>query len=395
MADTLRILQLHNHHAAKGGAMEVLDHERQLLLAAGHEVEQLTLPATDELDLSPLRQGAKAVWNKEFAIATVAAIRRFRPDIAHVHTPFPLMSPAVFRATHACGVPTVATVHSFRLACVAATCVRDDAICEDCVGKRVKWPAVVHRCYHGSTLGSAALAGSLTLHHAIGTFTHSVDCYLTLTDFARRLLERDGFPADKIVVKPNSVPDPGVGRGPDPAAPRYLLFAGRLIEIKGIRTLLEAWQRADVGELRLVVAGDGELRPLVEATAAADRSIDFRGWIAESDVTDLMAGALATVVPSQWYEGLPLVILRSLSVGTPVLVSDLENISAELLEDGAGRSFAVGDVGALGGLLADVAGNPVLLHQLRGKARASFSARYSPAVDLKRLTDVYRSLAGR
>ena len=73
---TLRILQLHNHHAAKGGAMEVLEHERQLLTAAGHEVEQLTLPAAEDLTLSPLRQGAKAVWNREFAKATAQKLSR-------------------------------------------------------------------------------------------------------------------------------------------------------------------------------------------------------------------------------------------------------------------------------------------------------------------------------
>ena len=214
---------------------------------------------------------------------------------------------------------------------MAATCVRDGSICEDCVGKRVKWPAVVHRCYHDSMFGKPALATGLTLHRAIGTFANSVDRYLTLTSFAKRLLERDGFPRRGSWSSQIPCPTPGEPTTRSTSHPRYLFFAGRLLDIKGVRTLLDAWRRADTGDMRLVLAGDGELRPLVEAVAASDPTVDFRGWVEEAQVTDLMAGAAATLVPSQWYEGLPLVILRSLSVGTPVLVSDLENISQSCL----------------------------------------------------------------
>src|SRR4051794_12040624 len=144
----VRVLQLHNHHAAKGGAMEVLAHERELLTAAGHEVDQYTVSAAEELGLSPLRAGAKAVWNKEAAADVSRRIRDFGPDVVHVHTPFPLMSPSVLRAARAAGVPAVTTLHSYRYSCVAGTCVRDGHICEDCVGKRLKLPGVVHKCYH-------------------------------------------------------------------------------------------------------------------------------------------------------------------------------------------------------------------------------------------------------
>lgn len=391
VSPALRILQLHNHHAGPGGAMEVLSHERELLSAAGHHVEQFTLPPAADLGLAPLRAGAKAVWNREAARETTLRIARFRPDVVHVHTPFPLMSPAVFRAAKRAGAPTVVTLHSFRFACVAATCHRDGRICEDCVGRRVKWPAVAHRCYHDSALGSGALVVSLLTHRATGTFHHDIDRYLALTGFARELMIRDGYPAEKIIVKPNSVPDTvGAGR-PDLASP-YLLFAGRLIDVKGVRTLLAAWRRVTTDRVRLVVAGDGELRDLVRDAAVSDDRVEWRGWLDESAVTRLMSGALATVVPSEWYEGLPLVILRSLSVGTPVVASDLENISKELLEDGAGWAFRMGDPIDLARVMEAVAQDPDTVSGMRERARASFDVRYSPAVDTARLEAVYRSL---
>lgn len=384
----MRILQLHNHHSSLGGAMEVLAHEGQLLTSAGHQVEQLTLPAAEELGLSALRAGAKAVWNLEASRETTRRIGLFRPDVVHVHTPFPLMSPAVFRAARAAGVPAVTTLHSYRWSCVAGTCVRDGRICEDCVGSRLKLAGVRHACYHDSRAASAALTLGLGVHRAIGTTRHAVTRYLVLTEFMRRLMVRDGYPSARIQVKPNSVPDPGTaGRGTH--GPREVFFAGRLIEIKGIRTLLDAWGQADTRDLRLVVAGDGELRSLVEQAAATDPTIDYVGWIDEAGVTARMRQAEVVVVPSQWYEGLPLVILRSLAVGTPLLVSDLENFSEDVVGDGTGWAFPTGDARGLAAQLALLGADPRRAAALRPVARASYEARYSPGVDLARLEQVY------
>ena len=327
-----------------------------MLTDGGHAVEQYLVPSAEEAQLSAVRAGVKAVWNREATREVTRRIHAFRPDVVHVHTPFPLMSPAVFRAARAAGVPAVTTLHSYRYSCVVGTCVRDGAICEDCVGSKTKLAGVRHACYHDSRPATAALTLSLGLHRAIGTFDHCVSRYLTLTEFSRQLLIRDGFPADKIVVKPNSVPDPGF-RPTTGDGPRTVFFAGRLVEIKGVRTLLDAWAQVPAG-MRLVIAGDGELRGLVEERAAADPSIDFRGWVSQEEVVELMGAAEVTVVPSQWYEGAPLVILRSLGVGTPVLVSDLENLSAEVLADGVGWAFRTGDAARAGRRARPAASRP-------------------------------------
>ena len=384
----MRILQLHNHHSSLGGAMEVLAHEGQLLTEAGHQVEQFTLPATEELNLSSVRAGAKAVWNVEASRETKRRIGVFRPDVVHVHTPFPLMSPAVFRAARSAGVPAVTTLHSYRWSCVAGTCVRDGRICEDCVGSRLKLPGVRHACYHDSHAASAALTLSLGVHRAVGTTHRAVTRYLALTDFMRRLMVRDGYPAERVMVKPNSVPDPGTA-GRRTGGPREVFFAGRLIEIKGVRTMLEAWRLADTRDLRLVIAGDGELRSLVEQAAADDPAIDYVGRVGEAEVTRRMRDAEVVLVPSQWYEGLPLVILRSLAVGTPLLVSDLENFSQDVVGDGTGWAFPTGEARGLAALLSGLGADPERAAALRGAARASYDARYSPSVDLARLERVY------
>jgi glycosyltransferase involved in cell wall biosynthesis len=392
----MRILQIHNEHTSLGGALEVMAHEQAMLTSAGHDVAQYTLAPAEQLGLSAVRAGAKAVWNVDAARQVAQTIRAFRPDVAHVHTPFPLLSPAVFRAAHGLGVPAVTTLHSYRYSCIAGTCFRDGGVCEDCVGKSLKLPGLRHRCYHDSLGASGALTLSLALHRRLGTFHRSIARYLALTSFSRRLLIRDGFPADRIVVKPNSVPDPGLHRsvpGGGAGDERTFVFAGRLIDVKGVATLLEAWSSVPRGT-RLVIAGDGPLRGMVEHRARQDPTIEYLGWVGESEVAERMADAEAVLVPSQWYEGLPLVILRSLSVGTPVVVSGLENFSEDVIADDVGWAFPVGDAAALARVLARLVHDPGLAASRRGRARSSYEKRYSPAVDLARLEDVYRSVTG-
>lgn len=383
----MRILQLHNDHQSLGGAPQVMEHEAELLRQAGHEVRQYRVAPAEELKLSPLRSAAKAVWNVEATRDVAALITAFAPDVAHVHTPFPLMSPAVFRTAAGMGVPTVTTLHSYRYSCIAATCFRDGKVCEDCVGKQLKLPGIRHRCYHDSLGGSIALTTSLVLHRRLGTLHHKIDKFVSLTGFGKRLLIRDGIPEAKITVKPNSVADPGTPVGPEEISP-YVAFAGRLTDVKGVETLLRAWADVPAG-LRLTIAGDGPLRSLVEERAAADASIDYLGWISEPDVAALMAGARAMIVPSEWYEGLPLVILRSLSFGTPLVVSDLENICEDVVADGAAVSFDVGDPAALAALLGDVVADRQGWLSRRERARASYMKRYTPDADVARLESIY------
>lgn len=384
----MRVLQLHNYHQSKGGAMEVLAHEAKLLSGGGHVVDQYTLPAAEEMGLSAVRAGLKAVWNIEASSDVSQRIRTFKPDIVHVHTPFPLMSPAVFRAAAKAAVPVVTTVHSFRWSCIAATCFRDNAICEDCVGSRLKLSGVRHRCYHGSVAASAALTTALVLHRGLGTLD-KIDRFITLTEFAKQLLIRDGMPAAQIVVKPNSVPDPGASQPDDAAAP-YVAFVGRFVGVKGIETLLDAWRNAAPDGVHLKIAGDGELRPLVEQRAVEDTSIEFLGWRSEEEVSALMGGAVCVVVPSEWYEaGVPLVTLRSLAVGTPVLTSDLDNICAEVVEDGTGATFEVGSVASLADALTTVVTDRQRWGDRRARARASYLQRYTPTANLDRLLAIF------
>lgn len=388
----MRILQAHSRHASQGGADHVMARERDLLVAAGHEVRQYVVEAAGDLARPAWRQATDAVWNPTSHAAVREVIGQWSPDVLHVHTPFPVLSPAVFRAARSAGVATVGTVHSYRYSCIAGTLRRDGRICEDCVGSRLKLPGLRHGCYHDSTAASGAMTASLVLHRVGGTFSH-VGRFLPLTGFSRDLLVRDGVPPGRIQVKPNCVDDPGP---PVDAAERKptLLFAGRLVAEKGIATLLEAWGRTDRRGHRLVVAGEGPLRPLVETAAAEDPSVELLGWQPAEALAELQATATATLVTSEWYEaGPPLVLLEALAAGTPVVASDLENISSTVTECGAGETFRTGDAASLSAVLTRVLSDPDRLARQGAAARSLYLRDHTPAASLAALETAYAAAA--
>lgn len=387
----LRILQAHNRHATRGGADAVLDQDRRMLEDAGHLVSRII---TEPVDKAGARSAVQAVWNRSTSEQVARAVGEFRPDVLHVHTPFPLMSPVVFRAAHRHGVPTVATMHSFRFTCIAGTLRRDGHLCEDCVGRTVKLPALRHRCYHDSTTASASMATSLTLHHAIGTFRGHVDRFLTMTEFAKGILVRDGIPAAHVAVKPNCVEDPG-STPPLEDRPPQVLFVGRLVDEKGVRTMLEGWRLAATGQHVLRVCGDGPLRALVDQAAAADPTIEALGWVSAEEVQREQRQSRLTLVPSEWYEaGPPLVLLDSLATATPVLASDLENISSTVRSSGAGATFRTGSPSALAEQLTWLLDDRVALDAMAGNARALYEADHTPAGSLNTLVQTYDSVIG-
>ncbi|WP_290376863.1 glycosyltransferase, partial [Paramuribaculum intestinale] len=72
------------------------------------------------------------------------ALREFSPDIVHFHNIHSYLSPEVVRIAAMSGVPTVWTLHDYKLICPAYTFLRAGKVCEECLSN--PWAVVRHRC---------------------------------------------------------------------------------------------------------------------------------------------------------------------------------------------------------------------------------------------------------
>jgi glycosyltransferase involved in cell wall biosynthesis len=387
----VKVLQLHTRYREPGGEDVVVASEAELLRAAGHEVvaHHVTNPASSAASAAKL---ATSAWSPAAARQVKALVERERPDVAHVHNTWYALTPSVVAALDKAGVPVVVSLHNHRMLCVNADLLRDGLPCESCVGK-VPWRGIVHRCYRDSAVSSAASALAITANRAAGTWDRHVRLFLCLTEFARGLFVRGGLPADKLVVKPNFVPDPG-RRELAPSASRTLLTVGRLEARKGVAPLLDAWARLgpDHG-MELVMIGDGPLRAALEARALP--GVRLLGRRSPDEVRRLMRSARALVFPSVLYEGQPMVTLEAFAAGLPVLASDLGG-NGELVGT-VGKHWVVppADRAAWAEALAGLARMPDFeVDEAGAHGRRLYEAQFTPEAAVHALQRAYADAMG-
>lgn len=387
----MKVLMIHNRYQQPGGEDEVFLAEASLLESYAHRVVRYSTHNDRMAEMNRLALAGNTLWNSSTYQELRALIRQERPRVAHFHNIFPLISPAGYYAAKAEGVPVIQTLHNYRLLCPNAQFFRDGRVCEDCMGKVIPWPGVVHKCYRGSRAASAVVTAMLATHRASHTWTEMVDMYVVLTEFARRKFIEGGLPARKLTIKPNFVyPDPGPGEGRG----GYALFVGRLSPEKGIGTLLEAWERLKE-QIPLKVVGDGPLAELVASAASRYPYLEYLGYRSAEEVHGLLKEASVLIFPSEWYETFGRVAAEAFATATPVIAADIGAV-AELVEHGrTGLRFRPGDPEDLAAQVGWFLSHPEEHSRLRSEARAEFEAKYTAERNYQTLMKIYESTLER
>lgn len=358
------------------GENRVVDDEIDLLRSAGHEVDAWQPTPDDAAGLGLVRTGFGAIWSARAAEEMRRRIRAMRADVVHLHNLYPMLSPSVVRVAESERVGVVVTLHNYRQMCLPATFLRDGRVCEDCLG-RVPWRGVVHRCYRGSTLGSAAMATSLAASRVAQSLDR-VHLFLAVGEFVKRKHVEAGWEPSRIKVKPNFTRPAEVREGPGGG----FLYVGRLSPEKGLAGLFAAWPEGAT----LRVVGDGPERSRLEAMAPA--SVRFEGSVPGSEVAAHIRRARALLLPSICYEGQPRVVLEAFAAGVPVIASDIGGM-VDLVDPGRnGLLPAPGSRVEWRGAIDELSDDPRSL-AMGAAALDRWRERYTPDVGLASLEQAY------
>lgn len=379
----MRVLQLHTRYRQPGGEDAVVATEAALLRAGGHEVLE-HLVDNPEGAVASAGGLALAPYNPVSARRARAAVRRVRPDVVHVHNTWYALSPSVFAAVRDEDAPVVVTLHNYRLLCANALLFRDGRPCEDCVGTH-PWHGVQHRCYRDSAVASAVVATTIALHRRLPTWSRDVDVFIALSDFARQRFVAGGLPAEKIVIKPNTVADGGRRQTP-PSASKAALFVGRLTPEKGIMELLDVWRSIDHRGVELDVVGSGPLAGEVARRAGA--GVTVHGAMPASEVRQRMLESRVLLFPSRWYETFGLVMVEAMAAGLPVVASDLGGSRELIGRDGEGAGWTV-EADGWEAALAQWLHDGAALDDAGRRGRARYEAGFSEEAGLRALEAVY------
>ena len=146
----------------------------------------------------------------------------------------------------------------------------------------------------------------------------------------------------------------------EPGSPPVILGVGRLHKAKDFQSLIKAFAQVQMNRsVRLVILGEGELRPQLEAQAdelGLHDVVDFPGFV--KNPFKFMRSASLFVLSSAW-EGFSNVLVEAMACGTPVVSTACPSGPSEILQDGKwGRLVPVGDVAALAQAMAAALDDP-------------------------------------
>lgn len=386
-----KILIVHNFYGSESPSGEngVVYSEKSLLEQNGHSVS-LYSKSSDELRSSGIKGvikgGILTPWNPIAANELREVVRVLEPDIVHVHNTFPLISPAIFRAIGKYAA-RVLTLHNYRLLCPAAIPMRSGKICTECIVKKSVLPSVRYGCYRESRIATMPLAANVAINRYIGTWRDQVDAFISLSDFQKELMACGGLPISKLHVKPNFYAgNPKVV--PFSQRSNFVVFVGRLGEEKGVRTLVEAWRQWGENAPMLKIVGDGPLRQELEKKAFGLR-IQFCGQVSAESAQQQISQARMLILPSEWFEGFPMVVREAFAFGTPVAASNLGPLPTIVQHGINGLVFEASNPSAILSATQIAFQDDRMLEKLSLGARDSFERLYNETANYKTLMKIY------
>jgi glycosyltransferase involved in cell wall biosynthesis len=243
-------------------------------------------------------------------------------------------------------------------------CIRSSLLCGFRGGRDSRFESIVY-------------AISIEIQRRLRLVERWVDTIVVPSGTVADVLVRGGYDARRIQIVPYGVPLTDV----EPSSPEFALYAGRLSEEKGLRTLLRAAQQSHVP---LAIAGSGPLTEIVRKHSG--NGIRFLGSLTQQELASARARAAFVVVPSEWRDVLPFAALEALAQGIPVIAS-------EIGRNGGVQLVPAGDEAALAYAMANLWEDSATRAALAREARAAAETKYSFVGQTQALVDIYEGAA--
>jgi glycosyltransferase involved in cell wall biosynthesis len=361
----MRILQVNKFYYPRGGADKYFINLSQALERAGNEVAIFSMAHPKNLpsDFSSyfvsrisfnngswrdkFKIPVRIIYNFEAKKKFQKLINDFQPDIIHIHNIYHQISPSILDTAKKSGIPVVMHLHDYKLICPNYQLFVNGEICEACKPQRY-YKCTQKKCLKNSRTKSLLATIEIYLHNSVWKiYKRNINLFIAPSVFMKQKITEFGWPADKIkvIINPFS-PELNINKNEE-AVPEenYLLYFGRLSKEKGLTTLLEA---AVATNSQLKFAGHGpEEENLKKYTQDKKIDAEFLGFKEGKELLKIILKAKTVIIPSLWYENMPLSLLEALSLGKLVIASNIGGIP-EIIKDGEnGLLFKPGNISDL------------------------------------------------
>jgi glycosyltransferase involved in cell wall biosynthesis len=389
----VKILIVHNYYgsSAPSGENIVVDEEFNLLKRNEHNVDIYSSHSDNILNtgiIGKLIGGISTIYNPVSAYKLSRYVDKYKPDIVHVHNTFPLISNSIFSAI-AAKTTVVLTLHNYRLICPAAIPLRNGRVCTLCIDSKNPFYSLKYRCYKNSIITTLPLALNVYKNHKFGTWSKYVHAFIAFTEFQKNILANGGLPKDKIMIKPNFYS----------GNPEYLdlenrknqiVYVGRLSEEKGVGSLIKAWKILGTNAPKLIIVGEGPLFADYKELSI-NTNIEFTGKLPPKLAHEIIKNSKLLILPSECFEGFPMVIREAFAYGTPVAVSDIGPLPSIVKHGQNGVVFKTSDISAIVNVIKNTFYDNISLRNMSIGARKSFDELYNEKTNHKILLNIYET----
>lgn len=396
----------HNWYFVGGGADRVYFETTKLLEIHGHTVIPFSMKDernyetefkdyfVDRIDYSNIKPNLnnfktafKMIYSINAKKKIESLIQETKPEIAHLHNIYGRLTPSILYALKKNNIPTIMTLHDFKIICPAYNMLRNGSICEICKGGKY-YRCIITKCHKNSYLASLVYALEAYIYFWLKTYLKHVKYFITPSMFMKNKLIEFGIPKEKLVYIPNFVSFQSII--PIYNSKSYLLYSGKLLKTKGLATLLKAIK--DLPDISLFIAGDGDIKEELEAYVKYNmlQNIRFLGHLEENELHNVLRDSLFVILPTECYENAPMAVLEAFAHGKPVVGSNIAGIPELVIDGETGLLFEPGNYKQLKEKIEYFLSHPDKIIEMGRNARRKVEKEYNAELYYRRLMNVYQ-----
>ena len=396
------ILNISQNHYIRGGSDRYYFALEELFVERGHQVIPFTAthtrnkkskwsdyfpPGVDFIHPGP-RDIIRFIYSRPAAKAMERLLRNIRIDIAHIHIYYGQLTSSILKPLKDAGIPVVQTLHEYKLICPVYTLVSNGTVCEGCKGGGYK-RAIFKRCNKKSLSRTLLSVAEAYLSRVLGS-VDKIDHFIAVSNFILQKMTQFGIPAEKVSTVHNFLDASNIQPNCSPG--RYYLYFGRLEQIKGIFTLLDA--ATSVREVPLYIVGDGDAYSEIELKIKEKglHHVHLTGFKQGEELSDLIRNSICTIVPSEWYEPFGLTILESFAHGRPVIATGIGGIPESISDGVDGFLVSPGSVKELRDRMIWMAEHREEAVKMGLAGREKVETQFNSEIHYDKIMDVYRKV---
>lgn len=401
----MRILLVNKFHYLKGGSEKYYFELAELLKKNEHEVAFFSMEDEKniktnckeyfvkpiDLNTSSKLKAFDVIYSKENKNKMKEALEDFRPDVVHLNNFQRQLSASIIDAIKEKNIPIVFTAHDVQAICPAITMMDNGKnICEKCMGGKYI-NCIKNKCNKGSTLKSIIGAIEGTYYRNKKIYSKKIDYIITPSEFYRKKLIEDGIKEEKIQAIHNFVDVSQYNLKLEDEG--YALYFGRLSKEKGILNLIEAFLKQNNG--KLYIAGEGPEKEKIEQIIKERKiqeKVKLLGFLNSDEMKEKIRKCKFVVVPSIWYENCPYSVMETLTIGKPVIGSNIGGIP-ELVKDGFnGFTYKYDDIQDLAEKMKILFENKELVKQMSENAKKEAIQLYNKQNYYENIMKIYKGI---